>query len=144
MKRPRGRAALTAAAVMAAVSVTTSSIAAGAPAPADPRQVTAANFADEVIAASGDLPVIVEFYAEWCGYCRKLRPVLESLAETHGTRLRFVRVDIDAEPELAARLNVVGVPVICIFNDGLPLACVEGAASHRELSEFLEGVTSSP
>jgi putative thioredoxin len=129
---------------MAAVSVTTWSVAAGAAASADPLQVTDADFADKVIAASGDLPVVVEFYADWCGYCRKLRPILESLAQEYDGRLHFVRVDVEADPDVAERFGVDGVPVVYVFDAGLPLARIEGRASRRDLKDMIDAFTVGP
>lgn len=102
------------------------------------RPVTTATFHDRVVETSNHTPVVVEFYAEWCGYCRKLAPVLESLAREYQGRVHFVRVDVDADPEVAARFGIDGVPAVFVFDAGLPLARVDGAVSRRELRDMVD------
>jgi thioredoxin len=102
------------------------------------RPVTTATFNDRVVETSNHAPVVVEFYAEWCGYCRRLAPVLESLAREYQGRVHFVRVDVDADPEVAARFRIDGVPAVFVFDAGLPLARVDGAVSRRELRDMVD------
>jgi thioredoxin len=102
------------------------------------RPVTTSTFNDRVVETSNYAPVVVEFYAEWCGYCRKLAPVLESMAREYQGRVHFVRVDVDADPDIAARFGIDGVPAVFVFDAGLPLARVDGAASRRELKDMVD------
>lgn len=87
--------------------------------------------------ASGSYSAI-DFYATWCGPCRVLSPIYEAAARTHADRLRFGRCDVDANPEIAARLNILSVPTIVVFGpSGCELDRLVGAAAARQLDEFL-------
>lgn len=77
--------------------------------------VTTATFDDQVLSA--DQPVIVDFYADWCGPCKMLSPVLEQLASEH-TEVKITKVNVDEEPALAERFRVRGIPYVAIFRDG--------------------------
>lgn len=77
--------------------------------------VTTATFEDQVLSA--DQPVIVDFYADWCGPCKMLSPVLEQLATEH-TEVKITKVNVDEEPALAERYRVRGIPYVAIFRDG--------------------------
>jgi thioredoxin 1 len=77
--------------------------------------VTTANFDDAVLAS--DQPVIVDFYADWCGPCKMLAPVIEQLAAEH-TEVKIAKVNVDEEPALAERYRVRGIPYVALFKDG--------------------------
>lgn len=77
--------------------------------------VTTATFEDQVLSA--DKPVIVDFYADWCGPCKMLGPVLEQLGTEH-TDVTIVKVNVDEEPALAERYRVRGIPYVALFKDG--------------------------
>ena len=79
-------------------------------------KVTADNFEAEVLKA--DKPVIVDFWAVWCGPCRMLAPVLEEIDEEYGDRVRICKVNVDEEPELANRFRVNAIPALFVFKDG--------------------------
>jgi thioredoxin 2 len=68
--------------------------------------------------ASSDLPLVVDFWASWCGPCRSMAPVFEKAAQTLEPRARFIKIDVDAEPELAQQLGVRGIPALFLFKDG--------------------------
>lgn len=97
--------------------------------------VTAADFAAEVLAASEDRPVLVDFYATWCGPCKLLRPLLEKLVEEYDFVL--ATVDIDREPELANRYQVSGVPDLRVVRQGQVEPGFVGALGEPELRQFL-------
>jgi thioredoxin 1 len=105
--------------------------------------VTTDTFNDRVVETSNHTPVVVEFYAEWCGYCRKLAPILDSLAREYQGRVHFVRVDVDADPDVAARFGIDGVPAVFVFDAGLPLARVDGAVSRRELRDMVDAFSAN-
>jgi thioredoxin 1 len=78
--------------------------------------VTSGTFDQEVVASTQ--PVVVDLYAEWCGPCRLLSPALEKLAETYQGLVRFVKVNVDEDPEIAARYGITGVPTLLFFKGG--------------------------
>ncbi len=82
-------------------------------------------------------PVIVDFWAEWCGPCHAVSPVLERIAEERADDLRVVKVNIDEEPALAQRYGVMSIPTIVLFKDGEPAAAAVGAQPKQMLERSL-------
>lgn len=96
------------------------------------------------VVCQSDVPVIVDFWATWCGPCRQLAPVLESLAEEHPEVL-FVKLDIDANPETASKYVVQSVPTLIVFQDGFPGPALIGAKPKRVLErELLQYINLTP
>jgi thioredoxin 1 len=87
--------------------------------------VTQDTFDAEVI--QSETPVLVDFWAEWCGPCHAVEPVLDKIVEERGEELRLVKVNIDEEQELASRYGVMSIPTVILFRDGEPSAAVIGA-----------------
>ena len=96
---------------------------------------TEATFASEVLAS--EKPVIVDFWADWCGPCRLVEPILEEIAEERAEEVRLVKVNVDEEPELAERYGVISIPAIVLFRDGEPAAAAIGARPKRSLERAL-------
>jgi len=104
-----------------------------------PIDVTTADFDSVVLGA--DKPVLVDFWAEWCGPCRMISPVLEELDAEYGDKLTVAKVNVDNEPDLAMRFNVTGIPLVGVFQGGEMVKQLVGArpkASYvEELAEYL-------
>ena len=100
--------------------------------------LTEATF-DEEIGAS-PVPVLVEFWAEWCPPCKAIAPILDELAGEYADRLRVVKVNSDDNPGLAARFEVMAVPTMLVFDDGRLVKRMMGARGKRHLLEELAGV----
>lgn len=89
------------------------------------------------IVEGGGVPVVVDFYADWCGPCHHLAPVMESLAERHHGRILFAKVNVDAEPELAGRYGIRSIPAVILFEDGAPTQRSIGAKPAQALERDL-------
>ncbi|MFF0724841.1 thioredoxin family protein [Streptomyces sp. NPDC004134] len=100
--------------------------------------VTDETFAEEVLRA--DVPVLVQFTAQWCPSCKQLTPVLGALAAELGDRVRAVRLDVDHNPGTTVAHGVLAVPTLLVFQGGEPVRSVVGARSRARLLRDLDGV----
>jgi thioredoxin 1 len=97
--------------------------------------LTEANFDEEVVAS--DLPVVVDYWAPWCGPCRMLGPVIEQIAEDRAGSVKVGKVNVDDEPALADRAGVRGIPYVVLYRDGEPVAQAIGAQPQAALEQAL-------
>ena len=98
--------------------------------------VTDASFEKDVL--NSTTPVLVDFWAEWCGPCRMVAPVLDKLATEYGGKLTIAKVNIDENPMTPTRFAVRGIPTLILFRDGKPVDTKVGAAPHSEMKAWLE------
>jgi len=96
-------------------------------------EVTDANFGEEIESSTG--LSMVDFWAEWCGPCRMVGPVVEELAQEYSDRVKVGKLDVDANPETASRFNVRSIPSILFFKDGELVDTVVGALPKASLEE---------
>ncbi len=106
------------------------------------KELRETEFNGEVI--ESDVPVLVDFYAPWCGPCKMLAPVLEGVAKTYDSRLKVVKINVDDAPQLANDYRIRGVPTLMFFKDGKAVDTVVGLPSAGALREKLEAVAISP
>jgi thioredoxin 1 len=99
------------------------------------------SFQSEVL--ESPVPVVVDFWATWCGPCRMVGPELEKLATEHGESLRIVKVDVDANPSIAAQYGVMSIPTLARFDAGEITAKVVGAMPSEAISDRLQLATVS-
>ena len=100
--------------------------------------VTDDSFATDVLGS--DKPVLVDFWAEWCGPCRMVAPVLEEIANEHGDKLRVVKLNIDENPKIAQQYSIMSIPTMSVFQGGQVVKSIVGAKSKAALLKDLEGI----
>jgi thioredoxin 1 len=98
--------------------------------------VTDASFEAEVVKA--DLPVLVDYWAEWCGPCKMIAPILDEVARDYAGKLRVAKVNIDENQDTPARFGIRGIPTLMLFKDGNVEATKVGALSKSQLTAFLD------
>lgn len=100
--------------------------------------LTQNNFDDEVL--KSDIPVLVDFWAAWCGPCRMIGPIVEQLAEEYDGKIKVGKVNVDEQNELAAQYRVMSIPTLFIFKDGKIASQLIGARPKADLEEMIEKV----
>jgi thioredoxin 1 len=104
-----------------------------------PKAVTDQSFEDDVLKSSK--PVLVDYWAEWCGPCKMIGPVVEESATRYADRLSVVKLNVDQNPATPTRFHVRGIPTLMLFKDGQPVATHVGSLSKGQLQAFVEANT---
>ncbi|MEE9427525.1 MAG: thioredoxin [Paracoccaceae bacterium] len=99
---------------------------------------TEATFMQDVIEASKEVPVIVDFWAPWCGPCKTLGPMLEDAVKAAGGKVRMVKINVDEAQQIAAQLKVQSIPTVYGFHDGQPVDAFQGAVPQSEIKTFVD------
>jgi thioredoxin 1 len=102
------------------------------------RNVTTAEF-DSVVLGSAK-PVLVDFWAAWCGPCRMVAPILDEIGAENADKIEIVKVNVDEEPHLAAKYQITGIPAMKVFQNGVEVKSMVGAKPKHALLEDLEGI----
>ncbi|HET9044679.1 MAG TPA: thioredoxin TrxA [Burkholderiales bacterium] len=98
--------------------------------------VTDQTFEPEVL--KSDLPVLVDYWAEWCGPCKAIAPILDEIAKEYGGKLKIAKLDVDANVEVPKKYNIRGIPTLMLFKNGNVEEQIVGARSKSQLTAFLD------
>jgi thioredoxin 1 len=98
--------------------------------------VSDASFEEEVL--KSDAPVLVDYWAEWCGPCKMIAPILDEVARDYGERVRVVKVNVDENQAVPARYGIRGIPTLMLFRNGAVVETKVGAMSKSQLTQFLD------
>lgn len=102
------------------------------------KDITKENFEQEVL--QSDQPVLLEFWANWCGQCKAFAPVIDEVCKDMGDKVKICKVEVDENPELAAEYEVRAIPTMFIIKDGEVIDTIEGARTKEELEQKLDSL----
>ena len=100
------------------------------------KNVSDTSFSEDVL--QSDLPVLVDYWAAWCGPCKAIAPILDEIAEQYAGRVTIAKLNVDENPETAAKFGIRGIHTLMLFKNGQPTETKVGALSKTQLQEFLD------
>ena len=100
------------------------------------KHVTDASFESDVL--NSEIPVLVDYWAEWCGPCKMIAPILDEAAKAYGGRVTLAKLNVDENPDTAAKFGIRGIPTLMLFKDGKAATTKVGAMSKSQLTAFLD------
>ncbi len=100
------------------------------------KYVSDASFEDDVV--KSDKPVLLDFWAEWCGPCKMIAPILEEVAKEYGDKVQIAKINVDENQQVPAQFGIRGIPTLILFNKGKNVAQKVGALSKSQLTAFLD------
>ncbi len=104
------------------------------------KDATDQTFVNDVVEASNDQPVLVDFWAPWCGPCKSLTPVLEKVVNSHSGKVKLVKINIDENPDIAGQMGVRSIPAVFAFDKGRPVNGFQGALPEGQIRQFIEQI----
>lgn len=104
-------------------------------------QIKDADFQQSVLESSNNQPVLVDFWAEWCGPCKQIGPALEELSEEYGEKVKIAKINVDENPDSPSKLGVRGIPALFIFKNGEMVSSKIGAAPKTDLKNWIDEST---
>ena len=108
---------------------------------AKPEAVTDSTFEEEVL--KSELPVLVDFWADWCQPCKMIAPIVDELSEEYDGRVKFMKVDVDSNPQAPTNLGIRSIPTLIVFKDGQPVEQIVGALPKAQLKRRLDNALES-
>ena len=103
-------------------------------------EVTDDSFSNEVL--NSELPVLVDFWAEWCGPCKMVSPIVEELSNDYDGKIKVTKLDVDSNPQTAANYGIRGIPTLLMFKDGSAVDQIVGAVPKKHIAERLDKIIS--
>lgn len=101
------------------------------------KETTDQTFQDDVV--NSDKPVLVDFWAEWCGPCKQIAPIIDEIADEKGDKIDVVKINIDKNPEIPTQHGIRGIPTLILFDKGKPVSTKVGALPKSAISEWIDG-----
>ena len=103
-------------------------------------EVTDDSFSNEVL--NSELPVLVDFWADWCGPCKMVSPIVEELSNDYDGKIKVTKLDVDSNPQTAANYGIRGIPTLLMFKDGAAVDQIVGAVPKQDIAERLDKIIS--